>query len=48
MTKTTFRNLTEFFKAIIVGDEEKANSITFDDMLEDNEIDEDMDLFEDD
>ncbi len=48
MTKITFRNLTDFFKALIVGDTEKANSITFNDMLEDNKIDEDMEIFEDD
>ncbi len=47
MTKITFGNLTEFFKALIIGDIKKANSITFDDMLEDNEIDEDMEIFED-
>ncbi len=47
MTKTTFGKLTEFFKALIIGDTKKENSITFDDMLEDNEIDEDMELFED-
>ncbi len=41
MTKIAFRNLTEFFKALIIGDIGKANSITFNDTLEDNKIDED-------
>ncbi len=34
MLKSTFKCLTEFFKALIVGDNETANSIVFADMSE--------------
>ncbi len=47
MTKEAFTNLIDFFKAYAMDDAEKANSIKFADRLEDNEISEDMRIFDD-
>ncbi len=44
MLKSTFKGLTKFFKALIVGDEETANSIVFADMSEE-ENDEDVRIY---
>ncbi len=44
MLESTFRGLTEFFKAMIVGDGETANSIVFADMSEE-ENDEDVTIY---
>lgn len=46
MLKSMFKCLTEFFKAMITGDDETANSIDFADMSEE-ENDEDMKIFGD-
>ncbi len=47
MIKEAFTNLVDFFKAYAVGDAEKANSIKFADILGDNEISDDMRIFDD-
>lgn len=48
MLESTFKGLTEFFRAMITGDEETANSIVFADISEDGETDEDMKIYGDD
>ncbi len=44
MLKSMFKGLTKFFKAMIAGDEETANSIVFADMSKE-ENDEDVTIY---